>query len=114
MSYKEAEKILKRALDWIQPNGQLFISASGLNSELGNDYPGKECPVQKRMDFLSEDMKNKHDIQVKVCLYTMPEFFTLLMDTGWKPTEYFVSGFGNLKVVAIPKNVPGRKTFSSD
>lgn len=105
LSYKEAENILKKALDWICPNGKLFISASGINSELGNDYPGKEQPVQNRMDFLSENMQNKHDIQVKVCLYTMPEFLNLLMDTGWEPTEYFVSEFGNLKCVATLKKL---------
>ena len=103
LPYQHAVKALTWMLDILCPGGRLFISASGLNSELGDGYPGKSVPIGERFAFLSDEMAEKHSIHPPVCLYTLDELSTLLSDTGWVVEQGFVSGFGNIKIVAAER-----------
>jgi SAM-dependent methyltransferase len=81
--------------------GRLFISASGLLSELGQGYEGKDVAIPERFHRLEEAMATKHAIFPRVCLYTEAEMIALLTETGWEPVKVFSSPFGNIKAIAI-------------
>lgn len=78
---------------------RIYISVSGLNTELGNGYPSREISVENRWGKLSLDMAKKHHIDAPVCLYTKQEFSELLKKSGWTEVECWESPFGNIKAV---------------
>lgn len=81
-------------------DGRLYISASGLHSELGDDYAGAFAPVADRYEPLAVPMIAKHAIEGPVCLYSVAEFATLLESAGLRVERVFASAFGNVKAVA--------------
>ncbi len=80
--------------------GDLFLSASGIASELGNGYPHREKPLPDRFAPLEESMRQKHGIFEPVCLYSEQEIRMLLLEAGLIPQKIFSSAFGNIKAVA--------------
>lgn len=79
--------------------GRIFISASGLHTELGNGYPDKDTPLEDRYSKLDPEMANKHDIREEVCLYTSDDMERLLSESGFNPVRIDNSGFGNIKAI---------------
>ena len=90
---------LRRALT---EDGRLYISASGLHSELGNGYSARSKPVPQRYVALSDEMSSKHAIKGPVCLYSAADLARLLEDAGMRVEQVFASPFGNIKAVAKP------------
>lgn len=93
------------ALAWFHnlsvSGGRMFLSASGLDSELGDGYPAKEIHVGRRFAQLSPEMAEKHAILAPVCLYHSDELSDLATRAGWVVEKVFTSPFGNVKLVAI-------------
>jgi SAM-dependent methyltransferase len=104
LNYKEAQSCLAQVSQLLSTNGKLYLSASGLNSELAENYKGTTDPIYNRFDFLSEKMKNKHGIYNPVCLYKSDELINLCQDLGFNVIKAFESTFGNIKIVAQMKN----------
>lgn len=100
LTWSEAIDTLLQLKGWISPGGRLYISASGFNSELGENYPGKHSRLQERFDFLSPEMQEKHDIRKRVCLYRISELVSVLEKCGYTVKDSWYSDFGNVKVVA--------------
>lgn len=90
---------LRRALT---EDGRLYISASGLHSELGNGYSERSKPVPQRYGVLSDEMSSRHAIKGPVCLYSLADLARLLEDAGMRAEQVFASPFGNIKAVARP------------
>jgi hypothetical protein len=92
------------ALQWMyavgSPACHLFISASGLGSELGQGYSAASTPVEERFATLAPEMAAKHAIEPRVCLYRVDELVTLLERARWHVIESFSSPFGNAKAIA--------------
>ncbi|CAB3754677.1 class I SAM-dependent methyltransferase [Paraburkholderia humisilvae] len=93
----EVVRTLRRAL---KSGGRLFISASGLHSELGTDYMGDRLPIDRRYELLSNAMVEKHAMMGLICLYSQDELAALLEATGLHVERVFTSAFGNVKAVA--------------
>lgn len=89
----------------IAGDGRLFISASGLDSELGNGYAHKALPLYQRFSQLAPEMAEKHSIYPPVCLYRLEDLTQLLEESGWVIECGYVSSFGNIKVVAKPREM---------
>ena len=77
----------------------MFISASGVESELGVAYSGFQQDVTKRFHRLSTEMATKHGIKEPVCLYHKHEIEELLEYTGFEIQRSWLSEFGNVKIV---------------
>lgn len=90
-----AQNIYKR----LKIGGRVFISASGINTELSTDYRGKEVPVQMRYFPLSQSMREKHGISTDVCLYSKEELSDLFCSNGFKEIQVWESGFKNIKAI---------------
>lgn len=97
---EDAIRILKQLRDTVVEDGKLFISCSGLYSELGREYAAGAFPPAERFGYLSEEMQNKHQIKQPVCLYSQYEFIAMLASAGWRICTIYASPFGNIKAIA--------------
>jgi len=104
LEYKDAEKLFKTLHEHFVKNfkGKLFISVSGIDSELGEGYEDKNKPVEYRLCQLSQEMRNKHKIVLPVCLFSLSEFRDLLLKCKYGIDEIYTSDFGNIKAIAEP------------
>jgi SAM-dependent methyltransferase len=100
LTYAHATVLMKQIQGLLTKNGRLYISASGLFSELGNDYAGKTLPIAERFSPLSETMAVKHGIQPSVCLYRTEELANLCQESGLSILMAQESEFGNIKIIA--------------
>lgn len=97
LRFSEAEKLIDALSKNMTEGSMLFISASGLNSELGEAYPDKNKPVAKRFAFLNKKLSEKHNIVEPVCLYTEKDLENLITRFGFKVKSLKSSDFGNVK-----------------
>lgn len=84
----------------LKPDGQLFISVSGMDSELGQGYPDRWIPLSERFAKLSESIADRHSIYAPVCLFRKTEFEVALKSNGFEVQNVTQSAFGNIKAVA--------------
>lgn len=85
----------------LKPGGRVFLSVSGLGSELGRGYLHRDRPIAERWVPLAPDMAERHDIRPPVCLYEPMDLVDLLHAAGFGIAEVFRSAFGNVKAVAF-------------
>jgi SAM-dependent methyltransferase len=78
---------------------KMFISVTGLESDIGKSYPARTAVLSKRFAKLLPEEAKKFSIQAPLCLYQKEEFVDLLEQTGWKIDSISTSAFGNHKVV---------------
>lgn len=103
LTYTQAGEMVAWMRGLVPKDGKLYLSASGLNSELGNDYPGVLVPIGNRYAQLSTEMATKHAILAPVCLYTDMELASLVEMNGWVIEKVWLSPFGNVKLVATAR-----------
>lgn len=103
LPYQGAVAVIRNLASALTDDGRLYLSASGLHSELGDGYAGARRPVAMRYDPLADSMLVKHDIQGPVCLYSLADLATLLEVAGLRVEQVFASTFGNIKAVARPR-----------
>ena len=84
----------------MEPGATLYLSASGMDSELSDGYVGAQCPVGDRFHYLSPAMQEKHGIRQPVCLYHQDELAALVTEAGFQVTDLSQSAFGNVKLRA--------------
>ena len=99
MPYTSAVATLK----WLRMHvrEKLFISVTGLESDIGLSYSDKDKVLDERFFTLCDEDSEKFNINQSVCLYTPEEFITVLQEAGWEIEECWVSAFGNIKAVYI-------------
>lgn len=100
LPYAEGLKALAEIKSRLKNDGKLYISASGLGSELGDDYPHKNTPIEQRFSPLEPQMAKHHDILQPVCLYTEDDMHQALTAVGFKVERIYASSFGNIKAIA--------------
>ncbi|MFZ5805609.1 MAG: class I SAM-dependent methyltransferase [Verrucomicrobiota bacterium] len=104
LPFERTVKAIRKARPQLNADALLFISAAGLDSELGQNYPHKNVDVQNRFTPLAEDMSKKHHICGDVCLYREEDMRQLLIQSGFEPVKIFRSAFGNIKAIAQNKS----------
>ncbi|MCA9363173.1 class I SAM-dependent methyltransferase [Candidatus Kaiserbacteria bacterium] len=97
LRYSEA-LLLLRFLKQITKN-KLYLSTTGIDSEIGNNYPAKENVVEDRFGKLQDFTQELFGITESVCLYSQAEFEQLLEDSGWQIEKCWQSAFGNIKAI---------------
>lgn len=75
----------------------LFLSFSGINSELGDGYPITK--IQERFHFLNPEAQKKHNIYSKICLYSMRDIEILFENKNFEIVELYESDFKNIKTI---------------
>lgn len=79
--------------------GELYVSVSGLESEIGRTYAANLSPVHERFCRLTAADAETFRIHEPICLYTAVEFAGLLQSAGWQIDKIWTSAFGNHKAV---------------
>lgn len=100
LTFEEARDLCTLLADQMAPSGRVFISASGLYSELGDGYPDRNVALEDRYSKLSPTMAERHDIRDPVCLYAKEDMERLLSESGFQMREFLPSDFGNIKAIA--------------
>lgn len=99
LPYPQALELLTLAHQALRPTGKIFLSCSGLLSELGAPPYPLDITVEDRFAFLSEAMQRKHGIRHAVCLYSLAEVCELVRRAGFSILRATTSVFGNHKIV---------------
>ena len=102
LPFPDAIGVISGIKKLLAPDGRLYLSASGIHSELGEGYAGREfdLSLSDRYGELSPAMRDKHGIHGPVCLYSEEDMAKLLINGGLVPEIIFSSKFGNIKAVA--------------
>jgi len=103
LRFQEAKKLLSRLFANTVRTGKIFISASGISSELSTGYFGLNHSLETRYANLSTHMEEKHGIFAPVCLYSEDDLLQLMSVSGFECERLWRSKFGNLKCVAVKK-----------
>ena len=101
VTFKSAIAIVSDFARALKDDGVLYISASGIKSELGNGYLAKDDGIETRYGPLSTEMVKKHDINGFVCLYSEDDMAMLLKAAGLRVKALYSSPFGNVKAEAV-------------
>lgn len=99
LPYDEAFVVLKNLQGYIEK--KLFLSLSGLHSDLGKVYQVSQLPLSKRFGPLTDTGKETFGINAPLTLYTRDEAVQLTVDAGWKVEAVWQSAFGNIKMILI-------------
>ena len=99
LTFDEAVTLLGLVRQQMLPGAKLFLSVSGLLSELGDNYQGKSHELSRRFAPLSESMAKKHNIHERVCLYTPDDLVSLCQKASFRCDRVYSSAFGNVKGV---------------
>ena len=78
LTYKETEKLLRKISKNMKVGGKIFVTLSGVNSDIGKKYHCAENKIQERYCFLSKENQKRFQIKEKVTLYRkdeLKEFF---------------------------------------
>lgn len=103
LKFDEAVGLLSMLGERGTKHAAFYISASGLDSELGTNYAHAHLPVEERFCELSPEMQEKHAIYGPVCLYRNSDMEILLERAGLFQTLVYSSPFGNIKAMAYAK-----------
>jgi 2-polyprenyl-3-methyl-5-hydroxy-6-metoxy-1,4-benzoquinol methylase len=101
LPFLEAIDVVRLFKSALRPDGKLYLSASGLRSELGRNYNGTTA-MANRFSELWQPMADKHGIHGKVCLYEEQDMRALLGASGMIAEKVYASPFGNIKCIAYP------------
>lgn len=100
LPYDEAVVVVRSMASLVAPDGRLYLSASGLDSALGQGYAAGRRDVKHRFGLLAPEMIQRHHIAEPVCLYRPEEFSALLGRAGRRVERIWSSRFGNVKAIA--------------
>lgn len=98
LPYELAKKVLT---DMRLKSDRLFLSVTGVNTEIAKYYSEINSPIESRWGVLSLVGQQLFSIAAPLCLYREEEIKTLLSDTGWSVVWSRVSDFGNIKIEAL-------------
>ena len=95
----DATELARRLYPMLAKGGRIFVSASGMNSELRQGYAGRDAPWGARYHPLSDEMRQKHGMEGRICLYTEDDMSKLFRSSGFAAESVYSSAFGNIKAI---------------
>lgn len=93
----DALTTVRKFYDLLVTGGQIFLSASGLDTPLGKGYMACNKQIEDRFAPLAEDVATSDKINYPVTLYKPDELERLLNESGFESVEVHASEFGNIK-----------------
>jgi uncharacterized UPF0146 family protein len=97
--HHEASDLMRRIHDASAVGAHCFISAGGIQTEIGDEYGDRTLPIERRWATSSPRMAQKHQIFAPECLYSEQELIDLLRSCGFVLVRSWTSAFGNPKVI---------------
>lgn len=96
--YSNALSVLSTIYKKTIKGGKLYMSLSGIDSKLAENYECIDSPVAERYCEVGEIGKEVYSISGKVCLYTESEVQELVEESKFTLNKLHKSDFGNIKV----------------
>jgi hypothetical protein len=101
--YGDLKLLLRLLFDYTAEGARCFLSAGGLDTEVGTEYPHRHLPVNERWSTLSPEMAAKHQIYAPECLYREKELVDIVAESGFFVLQSWKSLFGTPKIIAERK-----------
>ncbi len=101
LRYNDAKMLLHKIFEVMRNDGRLFLSVSGLHSEIGQNHPHREVSIEERYAKLPTELAAHHDIHEAMCPYSEGELVTLCRSVGFSCLSASCSEFGNVKGIFI-------------
>lgn len=102
LTYEEAEILLRKISSNLKDSGKIFITISGIDSDIGVNYKCSEDEVKQRYCFISKSNQSRFKIKEKVTLYKKDEFENLIKKY-FNIEEVWESDFKNIFIIAVKK-----------
>lgn len=100
LPYPKALSVLQKLRQVVRD--RLYISVSGVESDIGEWYPCASQPLAERFCKLqTAEAQEGFAMTEALCLYAPEECIGLLGEAGWEIEECWVSAFGNCKAVCF-------------
>ncbi len=100
LPFSQALRVLQKSAQYSSDDCELYLSASGLGTELSKGYMAKDEPIENRHAKLAINMAEKHGIFEPVALYSRQDMQSLLKQAGFHAKDVTCSAFGNVKAIA--------------
>jgi hypothetical protein len=97
LRFSSAVRLLRLVASRLRSRAPLWLSASGIESELGEGYACGHFPLEERFCALAPRMAEKHQIFAPLCLYSEADLVALAKSAGFTAVEVKKSEFGNIK-----------------
>jgi len=101
LRYDRAVELFLAVRSRMKVGAKLFLSASGINTELADEYSALNQPISLRYGKLSEAMCKKHGIFEPVCLYSSQDIKQLSSEISMSCQIVYESKFGNIKAILV-------------
>ena len=95
MPYRAAVMVLKKCLE--RSECGIYVSFSGLESEIAKHYAHKDFPIENRFAVLSEVGQQTFSITEPLCLYSKDDVQCLITELDCRCEYFRTSAFGNHK-----------------
>ncbi len=102
LTYKESDDLLKKLSKNLKKDGKIFLTLSGIDSNIGINYKCKDIKIEERSCFLSKSNQSRFKIKEKVTLYKKEELENLIKKY-FNIQEVWESDFKNIFVIAVKK-----------
>lgn len=99
LPFQDAVSVCSAIALRLVPEGRVFLSLSGLHSELGEGYTHGGVGIASRFARLVPSIASKHGILEPVCLYDSADVSRLAASAGLEVERQWVSDFGNCKAI---------------
>ena len=101
--YNDALEVLQKLTTdgGCSPDAVFFVSAIGLYSEIGENYPHRNKQVRDRWSLYDQVMAHKHGVHGHECLYSENDLVHQFQAAGLRVIHRWTSSFGNPKIIAI-------------
>lgn len=103
LRYPVVVDVMRNLASRLEADAFCYLSMSGIDSELGRDYPAASDPIASRWARLSRPLAEKHGIAEPVCLYAETDIHTLSGEVGFDIVKLWSSDFGNVKAILQKK-----------
>lgn len=99
--YAATRQTLRHFLEHLKIGGKLCVSALGLHSDLGDEYPDSEKLVEQRFAELPPALASLYGLKSPVCLYSERNLITLLFEIGAAVVHSGTGSLGNVRAIGV-------------
>jgi 2-polyprenyl-3-methyl-5-hydroxy-6-metoxy-1,4-benzoquinol methylase len=99
LSYDQAVALLEMLGKRMKKGAHLFLSAAGFDTEIAQDHPDRQMPVERRFSAIDSSNAKKHFVTAPLCIYRLSELEKLASESGFSTIDSWTTEFGNVQGV---------------
>ncbi len=99
LPFTHAKQLIGTVASKLGRSGRVFVSFSGLESEIAKGYGCRAEPVEQRYCKVNKENREKFEMTESVCLYNKNDVKKLFVGNSLVKEKLYISSFGNIKAV---------------